>query len=117
MQSVLFFDCVVISDLYLFQEIVLFYPCLYFVKYFLVHIIINKQSNNWNVKFSIIWNVALVDCIAATPWAGGLASGFEDILGVIDISDFTFFLLWQIKFYFTVNQCQIKWSPKITQIF
>ena len=34
-----------------------------------------------------IWNVAAVVCIAGTSWTGGLASGFSDILGVIDILD------------------------------
>ena len=48
---------------------------------------INRQSGNWNIKFSIIYFVALVVCLPATAGTGGLALVLPAILGVIEISD------------------------------
>ena len=43
-------------------------------------------TETWSFPL-FIWNVALVVCIAATCWTGGLAFWLPDILGIIDISD------------------------------
>ena len=49
-----FFDCVVISDLYFFQEAVLSNACFLISKDLSDIIDINRQSDNGNVKFNII---------------------------------------------------------------
>ena len=65
-----------------------------------------------------IWNVTPVVCIAATSWAGRLASGLAGIVDVIDIPDVIHsFDHKKNKFYFTVNQLQIEKSLKLTQTF
>ena len=46
----MFYDCVVISDLYLFQEIVLLNLFYIFLKF---DLIIYRQSNNWYIKFRL----------------------------------------------------------------
>ena len=82
----MFFVCVVISDLYLFQEIVLLNPCFIFSKNLILSLI-DKVTTEMQSLELFIWNVAPVVCIAATSWTGEIASVFPGILGMIDISD------------------------------
>ena len=82
--GLLFFGCVVISDLYLFQEIVLLNLCFRFSKNLILSLV-DKVAIGTESLALFIWNVALVFCIAATSWTGGLASRFGGILGINDI--------------------------------
>ena len=80
-----FFVCVVISDLYLLQEIVVLIPCFTFCKNLILSLI---DNDNWNIKFSIIClNGAPVICFAAMSGIGGLGSGLPGTAGVINSSD------------------------------
>ena len=55
-----------------------------------------------------IWSILPVFDAGATTTA---------VRAVIDFSDVLKFSPFQIKFYFTVNQSEIKLSPMLTQIF
>ena len=69
----MFSDCVVISDLYLFQEIALLNPCFMFYKNLMSSIF--RQKDYWNIKFSAIYfNVAPVVNLSAHA-TGGSADG------------------------------------------
>ena len=83
----MFFGCVVISELYLFQEI--------------------TQSNNWNIKFSIIYLKCSSSCLCCIHLI--ISPHFSNYWY------FQYYILWpwQIKFYFTGNQWQIQKSPKL----
>ena len=97
----LFLTRVVVSDLYLFQNVVSFQPLLQV--FWKLDVIVYKQSDSLDLS---IWSVAVnADVAATTVWA------------VCDILDYAISWPWKIKLYFTVNQRQIKKSPKITQIF
>ena len=56
-----FFGCVVISELYLFQEIVLLNPCFIFSKNLILSLIDKVTTGAWSLVL-FIWNVAPVLC-------------------------------------------------------
>ena len=81
----MFFVCAVISDMYLFQEIVVLNPCFIFSRN-LILLIEKVTTGTWNLAL-FIWNVVPVVCIASTSKSGRLAFGLPATLGAIDISD------------------------------
>ena len=91
-----------------------------FVKIWCYHLIHKVETGTERLAL-FIWNVASVVFLASVTWTSGLAFGLPAILGATAISVIILFQLffwqWEINFYFTVNQFQIKKSPKITQIF
>ena len=80
----MFFVCVVISDEYLFQEIVPLNPCFIFSKNIILSLI-DKVTTG--VIYLKCYSSCLYVTVAATVRAGGLAFGFLVTAGVIDISD------------------------------
>ena len=60
-----------------------------------------------------VWNFGLVVSTSALAGLGGLAASAI----VLDVSEITQFIDHNKSSYFTVNQMEIKRSPKITQIF
>ena len=72
------FGCIVISDLHLFQQMVLLNPCFTFSKNLTLSFIDKVTTGT---KFSIIY------LFAPSSKTGGLASRLPAIPGVIDISD------------------------------
>ena len=74
------------SDLHLFQEIVLLIPCLIFSKNFILALI-DKATTGTKILGLFIRNFASVVCIADTSGTGGLAFGLPGTADVIDISD------------------------------
>ena len=70
----MFFGCVIISDLYLFQGTVLLNLCFILSENLILSFIDN-------VTF-FVWNVAPVFCLASLFGTGGLAFGLPAILGV-----------------------------------
>ena len=101
-------DCVVISDLYLFEEILLLNPCFIFFLNVMLSFI-DKVTTGIKSSSLFIWNVVPVVCIAATFWTVGLVFGLSTTPGVIDMSD--------IPNSLDYSKWQIERSPKITQIF
>ena len=72
----MFFACVVISDIYLFQEIVLSNPCYIFSKKLILSFI-DKVTTGPKILALFIWNVAEVVCVFAVAGTGRLAFGLE----------------------------------------
>ena len=59
-----------------------------FYIFYKFNIIINRKSDSWNIKFSIIfWNIAPDVGIASLAWAGGSTFKFSVAAGSIDISE------------------------------
>ena len=79
----MFFGWVVVSGLYLFQEIVLLNPCFIFSKKLILSLI-KKVTTGTKSSALFIWNVAPVDSV--TNWyTAGSAFG-STALDVLDIS-------------------------------
>ena len=78
----MFFGCVVISDLYLFQEIVVLNPYFIFSKNFMLSFI-EKVTTGLKSLALFIWNGALFVSVASLTKLGGLAA----TAAIIDISD------------------------------
>ena len=97
--------CVMTSDLYLFQEIVLFNPCFKFSKYLML-LLIDKVTNGKLSLVLLIWNVAPVADSSRRCSAGGLAFALVAISVLWYFRYFRYYAIprpWQIKCYFTVN--------------
>ena len=100
----MFLDCVVLSDLYSVQEVVILNTCFVFSRNLILSSIDKRTPGTQSLRF-FIWNVAPAVCIAGTSWTGGLVFGLAGIPGVIDISNIIHsFDNDKSKFYFTVNQ-------------
>ena len=100
----MFLGQIVISDLSLFQDIVLLSPCFKFSKKLMLSFIDKVRTETYSLAL-FIWNVAPVVFFAAPGWTGGLASGSPTTLAVIDIIWYYKLLWsWQIMLYFTMNQ-------------
>ena len=63
----MFFVCLVISDIYLFQEIALLNPSFILFKNLILSFI-DKVATGTKSLALFIWNVVPVVCIAATSW-------------------------------------------------
>ena len=70
------FGYVVISDLYLLQEIVILNPLFVFAKNLMLSFIDKRATGIWILKF--IWNVALVVFVGRTQSVGWLAAEVAD---------------------------------------
>ena len=79
-----FFGCV-ISDLYLFQKIVLLNPC-FLISKKLVLSLMDKVTNGTQRLRLFIWNVPPVVCFSATTGTAGLDSGSSSTATIIVIS-------------------------------
>ena len=86
----MFCGCVVISDLYLFQEMVLLNSCFIFYVNLMLSFIEKVTTAN-KVLALFIWNVAPVVNVASLVGTGGLVSGLAATSGVLDISKITQF--------------------------
>ena len=78
-----FFNFAVISNLYLFQEVVVLNPRFIFLK---VDIIIKKQNDNWNIKYSIIYLRYCTSCCCCHLLSRWIfrCSWFSDITQYLD---------------------------------
>ena len=97
--------CVMISDLYLFQEIVLFNPCFNFPKNLMLFFI-DIVTNGTLSLVLLVWNVAPVADSSRRCSAGGLAFALVAISVLWYFRYFRYYAIprpWQIKCYFTVN--------------
>ena len=82
----MFFGCVVISDLYLFLEIVILNSCFVFSGNLILSLIDKATTGTWSLAL-FNWNAVPVVCLVSLASRGGLALGLPAIAGVIDISD------------------------------
>ena len=82
----MFSGCVVISDLYLFQKIVLLNPCFIFSKNLMLSFI-DKVTTGTEGLALFVLNFVLFVFVASLAWTGGLAFGLEATAVVLYISD------------------------------
>ena len=104
MTKLLFFGSVITLDLYLVQEIFLLNPCFTFLK-------------NLILLFCVIYFKYCCSCLYCcyffNRWISNLITNYSRYYWYL----WYYTWLWQLKFYFTVNQWELNKSPKISHIF
>ena len=106
MTKLLFFSSVIILDLYFAQEIFLLNPCFIFSKILILLFCV--------IYFKCCYS-CLYCCYFFNRWISNSITNYSRYYWYLWY--YTFSWLWQLKFYFTVNQWELNKSPKISHIF